>query len=163
MLSTLTRRFLRKSKFKKAPRGFFESRSGSERDEDQEPRSPATVAFSPSNAYEHRSPQPSFQASISTAAVATRELPEPTLPTRLNIPEGTPRGVALVDRHPSFYDPSALSYRAGDIIIILDKNESGNWRGVVDGRVGHFPFVEVEEVLSAEDISFDCPGTVCAC
>lgn len=40
-----------------------------------------------------------------------------------------------------------LSFKAGDVISILDKDESGWWHGELNGRVGVFPAAEwVEEV-----------------
>lgn len=33
----------------------------------------------------------------------------------------------------------------GDLIEIIAKNPSGLWKGCVDGRVGHFKFILVEE------------------
>ncbi|XP_068228607.1 uncharacterized protein [Palaemon carinicauda] len=55
------------------------------------------------------------------------------------------RARALVDCQPSPYDRDALKFKKGDIIDIIAKNPSGLWKGCVDGRVGHFKFILVEE------------------
>ncbi|XP_063886899.1 uncharacterized protein LOC135114768 [Scylla paramamosain] len=55
------------------------------------------------------------------------------------------RARALVDCQPSPYDRDALKFKKGDTIDIIAKNPSGLWKGCVDGRVGHFKFILVEE------------------
>lgn len=55
------------------------------------------------------------------------------------------RARALVDCQPSPYDRDALKFKKGDIIDIISKNPSGLWKGCIDGRVGHFKFILVEE------------------
>ncbi|XP_053642522.2 uncharacterized protein [Cherax quadricarinatus] len=55
------------------------------------------------------------------------------------------RARALVDCQPSPYDRDALKFKKGDIIDIIAKNPSGLWKGCVEGRVGHFKFILVEE------------------
>lgn len=55
------------------------------------------------------------------------------------------RARALMDCHPSPYDRDALKFKKGDTIDIIAKNPSGLWKGCVDGRVGHFKFILVEE------------------
>ncbi|KAG7160781.1 SAM and SH3 domain-containing protein 3-like [Homarus americanus] len=55
------------------------------------------------------------------------------------------RARALVDCQPSPYDRDALKFKKGDVIDIIAKNPSGLWKGCVDGRVGHFKFILVEE------------------
>ncbi|KAG0722009.1 SAM and SH3 domain-containing protein 1 [Chionoecetes opilio] len=55
------------------------------------------------------------------------------------------RAKALVDCQPSPYDRDALKFKKGDTIDIIAKNPSGLWKGCVDGRVGHFKFILVEE------------------
>ncbi|XP_069993827.1 uncharacterized protein [Penaeus vannamei] len=55
------------------------------------------------------------------------------------------RARALVDCQPSPYDRDALKFKKDDIIDIIAKNPSGLWKGCVDGRVGHFKFILVEE------------------
>jgi len=55
------------------------------------------------------------------------------------------RARALVDYQPSPYDRDALKFKKGDIIEIITKNPSGLWKGCVEGRVGTFKFILVEE------------------
>jgi proto-oncogene C-crk len=47
------------------------------------------------------------------------------------------------------YDPTALSFRAGDIIRVTKQNENGMWEGEINNKRGHFPFKLVEVVDSA--------------
>lgn len=47
------------------------------------------------------------------------------------------------------YDPTALSFRAGDVIKVTKQNENGMWEGEINNRKGHFPFKLVEVVDSA--------------
>jgi hypothetical protein len=53
--------------------------------------------------------------------------------------EARPANVERYSAHqnytPSPYDPSALPFRAGDEITVLDKAESGTWLGELNGRV----------------------------
>ncbi|XP_018019381.2 uncharacterized protein LOC108675850 [Hyalella azteca] len=55
------------------------------------------------------------------------------------------RAVALTDFQPSPYDVDLLKLNKGDVIDIISKSPSGQWRGCVDGRVGNFKFIFVEE------------------
>ncbi|CAL4064903.1 unnamed protein product [Meganyctiphanes norvegica] len=55
------------------------------------------------------------------------------------------RARALVDYQPSPYDRDALKFNKGDRIDIITKNPSGLWKGCVEGRVGTFKFILVEE------------------
>ena len=41
-----------------------------------------------------------------------------------------------------------LKLQKGDEINIISKNASGLWKGCVDGRVGNFKFILVEELTS---------------
>lgn len=43
------------------------------------------------------------------------------------------------------YSPALIPLQKDDIIDIIAKNPSGLWKGCVDGRVGHFKFILVEE------------------
>ncbi|CAI8004229.1 Adapter molecule Crk [Geodia barretti] len=47
------------------------------------------------------------------------------------------------------YDPTALSFKAGDMIKVTRQNENGMWEGEINNRRGHFPFKLVEVVDSA--------------
>lgn len=67
--------------------------------------------------------------------------------------DGTPfigpligRARAIVDYTPSPYDKDALAFKKGDIIDIIAKNKTGIWVGMAHGRVGHFKFINVEEL-----------------
>ncbi|KAF2368232.1 Variant SH3 domain [Trinorchestia longiramus] len=55
------------------------------------------------------------------------------------------RAVALTDFQPSPYDVDLLKFNKGDVIDIISKSPSGQWRGCVGGRVGEFKFILVEE------------------
>ncbi|CAN7988877.1 unnamed protein product [Ixodes hexagonus] len=56
------------------------------------------------------------------------------------------RARALVDCVPSPYDKDGLSFKKGDIIDILSRNTTGTWVGVANKKVGHFKFINVEEI-----------------
>ncbi|XP_058791088.1 uncharacterized protein LOC131664201 [Phymastichus coffea] len=56
------------------------------------------------------------------------------------------RARALVDCMPSPYDKDALIYKKGDIIDVLQMNNSGLWKGIAHNRVGYFKFINVELV-----------------
>lgn len=47
------------------------------------------------------------------------------------------------------YDPTALSFKTGDVIKVTKQNENGVWEGELSGRKGHFPFNLVEVVDSS--------------
>ncbi|XP_023241423.1 uncharacterized protein LOC111639717 [Centruroides sculpturatus] len=53
---------------------------------------------------------------------------------------------ALVDYTPSPYDKDALAFKKGDVIDIIAKNKTGIWVGMAHGKVGHFKFINVEEL-----------------
>ncbi|KAK3866614.1 hypothetical protein Pcinc_027864 [Petrolisthes cinctipes] len=96
-----------------------------------------------------------------TSAASYESLPSSTIPivgasssnrSSLSGEEAEPytgpfigRARALVDCHPSPYDQHALKFKKGDTINIIAKNPSGQWQGCIDGRVGHFKFILVEE------------------
>ncbi|KAG8188455.1 hypothetical protein JTE90_008020 [Oedothorax gibbosus] len=56
------------------------------------------------------------------------------------------RARALVDCTPSPYDRDGLAFRKGDIIDIIAKHKTGIWVGMAQGKVGHFKFINVEEM-----------------
>jgi len=60
--------------------------------------------------------------------------------------EGQILGIVIMDYTPSPYDEDAIPLKAGDEVIILDKNASGMWKGkkVSDGEIGVFPFRYIE-------------------
>ena len=49
--------------------------------------------------------------------------------------------------------PNELTFKAGDLIILIDKHESGMWKGELNDTIGLFPYNFVEEVST---------GTVCS-
>lgn len=55
------------------------------------------------------------------------------------------RARALVDCTPSPYDRDGLAFKKGDLIDIITKHKTGIWIGMVNGKVGHFKFINVEE------------------
>lgn len=59
--------------------------------------------------------------------------------------------LALHTFTPGEISPTCLSFRAGQVISILTKDDSGWWDGTVDGKRGWFPsnFVEVCSVEQA--------------
>lgn len=57
------------------------------------------------------------------------------------------RARAIMDRQCP-YDPSALSFKAGDVIHVTKQNDNGLWEGELSGRTGHFPFTHVEVLPS---------------
>jgi len=42
------------------------------------------------------------------------------------------------------YDNTALRLQIGDIITVTEINASGQWKGVLNGKTGHFPFTCIE-------------------
>lgn len=56
------------------------------------------------------------------------------------------RARALVDCTPSPYDRDGLAFKKGELIDIIAKHKTGLWIGMVNGKVGHFKFINVEEV-----------------
>ena len=46
--------------------------------------------------------------------------------------------------------PNELSFKAGDIIYLIDKHTSGMWKGELDGTIGLFPYNYVEELTSGD-------------
>jgi hypothetical protein len=46
--------------------------------------------------------------------------------------------------------PNELSFKEGDIILLIDKHESGMWKGELDGQIGLFPYNFVAELDGAD-------------
>ena len=61
---------------------------------------------------------------------------------------GPLKATAIMDYSPSVYDESALAFKAGDVIHIVDRNESGWWKGTLNARTGVFPHTYVELIKS---------------
>lgn len=57
------------------------------------------------------------------------------------------RARALVDCTPSPYDRDGLTFKKGDIIDIIAKHKTGIWVGMAQGKVGHFKFINVQEIV----------------
>lgn len=57
---------------------------------------------------------------------------------------------AITDCTPCPYYKDALAFKKGDIISIIAKEKSGIWIGMTNGKIGHFKFVNVEEIESNE-------------
>lgn len=55
---------------------------------------------------------------------------------------------ALLDRDCP-YDPSALSFKKGEEILVTHQKENGEWEGEVGQRRGHFPFKLVEVISNS--------------
>lgn len=55
-------------------------------------------------------------------------------------------------------DPSALSFKSGDVIEVYTMLESGWWDGMLDGRRGWFPSNFVEELNEEDDQDGDDQG-----
>ena len=49
------------------------------------------------------------------------------------------QAIALWDYVPSIYDETALAFRKGDVVAVLEMGASGSWRGSVHKRTGFFP------------------------
>jgi len=54
-------------------------------------------------------------------------------------------------RVPSAYDKTALRLEVGDTVKVTKMNITGQWEGVLNGRVGHFPFTHVEFIEGGTD------------
>ncbi|KAK2949960.1 hypothetical protein BLNAU_15103 [Blattamonas nauphoetae] len=44
-----------------------------------------------------------------------------------------------------------LTFKEGDIIFLIEKHESGMWKGELDGKIGLFPYNFVAELPNDED------------
>ncbi|KAH7830901.1 putative Rho GTPase-activating protein 22/24/25 [Monocercomonoides exilis] len=44
-----------------------------------------------------------------------------------------------------------LTFKEGDIITLIEKHESGMWKGELDGKIGLFPYNFVAEMPSEEE------------
>ncbi|KFM71438.1 SAM and SH3 domain-containing protein 3, partial [Stegodyphus mimosarum] len=62
------------------------------------------------------------------------------------------RARALVDCTPSPYDRDGLAFKKGDIIDIIAKHKTGIWVGMCQGKVGHFKFINVQEIVEERKI-----------
>ncbi|RWS08075.1 adapter molecule Crk-like protein [Dinothrombium tinctorium] len=51
-------------------------------------------------------------------------------------------------RVPNAYDETALKLQVGDIIKVTEININGQWKGELNGKIGHFPFTHVEFIDS---------------
>ncbi|GFX22666.1 SAM and SH3 domain-containing protein 1 [Trichonephila clavipes] len=60
------------------------------------------------------------------------------------------RARALVDCTPSPYDKDGLAFKKGDVIDILAKSSSGYWVGRLRNQIGHFKFINVEEIQNGD-------------
>ena len=49
--------------------------------------------------------------------------------------------------------PNELSFTEGQIITLIDKHDSGMWKGELDGQIGLFPYNYVVEVSSSDNNS----------
>eukprot|EP01095_Lingulamoeba_sp_RSL-Kostka_P004491 TRINITY_DN15737_c0_g1_i2.p1 TRINITY_DN15737_c0_g1~~TRINITY_DN15737_c0_g1_i2.p1 ORF type:complete len:283 (+),score=96.72 TRINITY_DN15737_c0_g1_i2:603-1451(+) len=79
----------------------------------------------------------------------------PIISQPINEPQEKPAGIgkcrALYDYQQS--DSNELSFSAGDVITILQKDPSGWWQGELDGRIGVFPSVDwVQEINESNEI-----------
>ncbi|RWS28623.1 adapter molecule Crk-like protein [Leptotrombidium deliense] len=51
-------------------------------------------------------------------------------------------------RVPNAYDETALKLQVGDVIKVTEININGQWKGELNGKIGHFPFTHVEFIDS---------------
>ena len=58
-----------------------------------------------------------------------------------------------MDYVPSPYDEGALALKAGEELVILERSQTGMWRGrrVADGVVGVFPFRFIHDPNDSSD------------
>ncbi|XP_014663114.1 PREDICTED: adapter molecule Crk-like [Priapulus caudatus] len=54
-------------------------------------------------------------------------------------------------RNPCAYDNTQLKLEVGEVIKVLEMNLSGQWKGELNGKVGHFPFTHVEFIDDNEN------------
>jgi len=54
-------------------------------------------------------------------------------------------------------DENEVSFKANDIINLLQKHESGWWQGEINGKTGMFPSNFVEEILSSSSTKTEAP------
>ena len=112
--------------------------------------SPAIPAQRP--AVPRQSSLPGAGSSFGASGNSTAFSP-PSQPAAATPPSQTPaqpqtsnptRALAIMDRTGNVYDSTALSFKAGDTITVLQQNENGLWEGELNGRRGHFPFTHVQ-------------------
>ncbi|CAG9807628.1 unnamed protein product [Chironomus riparius] len=78
------------------------------------------------------------------------------------------RAKAIVDSATFPYEKDALKFKKGDIIDVLSMNASGVWKGCMNGRIGHFKFINVEVMPEQKGKALNkldrtrntCPSTV---
>ncbi|KAK2949474.1 hypothetical protein BLNAU_15562 [Blattamonas nauphoetae] len=46
--------------------------------------------------------------------------------------------------------PNELTFKEGDILILIEKHESGMWKGELDGKIGLFPYNFVAEITDED-------------
>lgn len=116
--------------------------------------SPAAGGFQPGRGPVVAAGTPPGGATPFAAAVGAVPTSEPTRssPTAAS-PAAAPAATqSVMCRVRALYDyqasePTELSFNAGDIINVLQKDPSGWWQGELNGRVGAFPSVDwVEEI-----------------
>ena len=61
----------------------------------------------------------------------------------------------MVDYHPSPYDSSALPFKAGQLIHVIDKREGGMWFGECNGKRGMFKCINVEALECSSENEFN--------
>eukprot|EP00771_Trimastix_marina_P000371 gnl/Trimastix_PCT/1390.p1 GENE.gnl/Trimastix_PCT/1390~~gnl/Trimastix_PCT/1390.p1 ORF type:complete len:202 (+),score=35.43 gnl/Trimastix_PCT/1390:43-648(+) len=54
--------------------------------------------------------------------------------------------------------PNELSFKEGEIIDLIEKHESGMWKGELRGRVGLFPYNFVQEISSGDEVREGASG-----
>ena len=92
-------------------------------------------------------PVPTPAAAVPVPLVAPRKAPAPPAPRKVAKP-AVPKCRALYQNEAQ--NERELEFQEGDIIIILDRDDSGWWQGDLNGVLGWFPASYVEE-LPLED------------
>lgn len=74
---------------------------------------------------------------------------------RSSDPRVIAQALAVMNRAANPYDPTALAFNIGDIIDVTEMNETGLWRGIVNGKYGHFPMTAADLVEDNQEINSD--------
>lgn len=66
------------------------------------------------------------------------------------------RGIAKKDCNPCAYDKEALVFKEGDLIDILERDDSGTWigRSCSTGQIGHFKFINIIEIKQQQELEW---------
>jgi len=109
--------------------------------------------------YQSMSPAPSGDfRSMATQPVAQPPVSQPPRPASMIVNSGNVRMCRGLHDYTGT-QPNELSFRAGDLIKIIEKDPSGWWVGELNGKMGFFPSTDwVEEVTTPSPVVQQTPS-----